>query len=203
MQNDQRTNASDQLQILEVTQPSSGTVEIDGDQIVLSTGETTSSITFTYIVTDGSTSSEATATVVVLSDSGTSRIDDIELDLALTDPGNDSETSGPLPTLQVPDALLAILSLDLREVSLMWLIGAMTIPLFLLFRIRSTSGWATIEGVDRGDTVPVQLRSGELRLRHDAQNIWVTGRKRRGLVQVETFAGTGWMKPDHLHRQTW
>lgn len=203
-QNDQRAEAIDQVWISEVGEPSTGTVQIDGDQIQISTLGADSPITFTYTITDGSSTSQATATVVVLGTSAESTVELTELQLGLTGgaDGGDDADSGTLPRLRVPTALLAVLSLDLGEISLTWVMATLTFPAILLLRSRSSSGWAAVTGVDRGETVPVELKSGELRLRHDARDIWRTGRKRGGLVQVETFAGTGWMKPDHLQSQS-
>ena len=203
-QNDQRADATDQVRISEVGEPSSGTVQIDGDQIQISIVDASSPITFTYTITDGSSTSQATATVVVLGTGTATTAEFTELQLGLADSadGGDDANSGVFPRFRVPPALLAILSLDLAQISLLWVVAGLIFPAILLLRARSDSGWVAVTGVDRDETVTVKLKFGELQLRHDARDIWRTGRKRRGLVQVETFGGTGWMKPDHLQSQS-
>lgn len=195
-QNDQRLAADDRLWISSIGEPSSGAVHVEGDQLVVSTGDFAGPITLSYTITDGITSDQATVTVTVVVAGLATTDNDIALDFVGADTAN--VDSGVLPTLDLPAVLLAFLSLELGLLSLPWAIAALVIPVIVVLRMRSAAGWANVVGVPNDKTAPVHQKSGELRLRHDARDVWLTGRKRRGLVQVETFGGTGWMDPDHL-----
>ena len=200
-QNDQRLDASDQLQISEVSQPLGGTIQIVGDQIEVSTGDLVGSVTFAYTITDGITSDQATVTITIVGGAVTSANDLNDIALGL-DPASSQDSTGLLPSLNLPRLDLILMSLNLELLSFQWVLAALVIPVIWLHRLRSASGWAVVSGIGPNETAPVELKSGEYRLRHDAEDIWVTGRKRKGLVRVETFAGSGWMNPDHLRLQT-
>jgi hypothetical protein len=199
-QNDRRRSLDDRLEIIGVTQPQSGSIEVVGDGVVLDTGTWTGELSFTYTVSDGDTSDVASVTVFVTADTGLADTNFVPID-GNGVLGQRTDEGGPqraLPLVRVPDVLVLFSSLNLSALSWLWVLFALVTPALWLILARRKSGWAAVCGVERGETAPVQIRRGEVQLRHDATNIWVTGRRKRGRAQVETFAGRGWMDPQHL-----
>ncbi len=198
--NDVRISEEDVLQITDVTGADPAvTLSVEGDTLVLETGEWSGELVLSYTVTDGETSEVATATVVV-TDSAIAPISAAS-QRGSFDGYGDNNSPDPdriLPRLEVPNFLVLFGSLNLAMFSNPWLLGALFLPLVALWRSRRKSGWAEVTGVPRGEVALVDLAGSQAQLRHDADEIWVTGRRRRGLVEVHVFGGSGWMDPDLL-----
>jgi len=198
-------------------QPNVGSVWVqDGNLVVEIPDNATDNIVFEYRLDNGTEVSDATVVISPQQQLSWGTVDasfvdsDTEttagVDIDGTD-ASDEEASGIAERLQFltrpPTVWLSLVDLQLPLLPLTSAASVSLFGLLLLWRRGYLRRYATVRGVARGEALAVD-GTGFL-MRHNADQIWRTGRKRRraGTVQIETPAGYAWVQeslletPDH------
>jgi len=200
------------VELTVVEQPGVGVVWVEEGVLKIDIpNDTPENIVFTYRLDNGSQVSEATVVIspqqqLSWETEGSTFIDsgfDVSSGATAASDETGEQESGlaeKFKFLRRPPAVwLTLADLRLPLLPLTSAASVSLIGLLLLWRSGYLRRFATIRGVVRGDELTVD-GDDQFRMRYDADEIWLTGRRRRrnSTVQIETPPGFAWVKETTL-----
>jgi len=102
--------------------------------------------------------------------------------------------------LGVPPALTALSDLRLPWQQFAGMLLACSLAVLILGRRNKRSHFVAVDNVSRFETVPSSSDGSEFHLRHDAEGIWKTGRRRGDLIEIQTPNQLMWVKDSNVSR---
>jgi len=185
-----------QVTVLEV--PAGVTVAVEGDQLRV-TVEAAGMHVLSYRITNGSSASTATVTVVNLGSEVL--VDELAFVEAAgsrlsSDDVSESEDAPVWERLApaiVPPGLRALTDLELPLLGFSFVGAPAVLGMIAFWLVSRRRRYVRVDGVARSDSLDANGSGSDFELRHDAAALWSNGRRRRGLVQVQTPNGNRWV----------
>jgi len=198
LDNDEGTN----LEVNVLDLPPGVTATVEENQLRVTMNDAGTHV-LDYRISNGTNESIATVTVVNLGSAIlVEEIAFVEGEGAeLTASENETEAAEPKETSVwtvlaeggAPPGLRALTDLELPLLGFSFVGAPVILGMLGFYALSRRRRYVNVGGVPRASTLAANGSSADFELRHDAEALWASGRRRRGLIQVHTPNGKRWV----------